>query len=204
MACAPDNGNPESGKPENGKADDVVRVNFEFKRELAKKIEGNLASFCYQCGACTGDCAAAEYSDEFSPREIMLKVLYGMENELIRHDSVIWHCTNCYNCHERCPQEVKPVEVIISMKNMLADKGIYPDPVKGVIAAFEKEGRTVAYNPAIDRNRKRFGLKPLVPVPMDEIAAIIGADADEAEEAQEAREARLAEATRQAEEGGEG
>ena len=87
-------------------------------------MEGNLASFCYQCGACVGDCPATTYGDEFNPREIMLKVLYGLGDELICEDSVLWQCTNCYNCHERCPQEVKPVEVIISMKNMLADRGL--------------------------------------------------------------------------------
>ena len=57
---------------------DVVRVNFQFRRELAEKIEGDLASFCYQCGACVGDCPANTYSDGvFNPREIMLEVLLG-------------------------------------------------------------------------------------------------------------------------------
>ena len=155
------------------KKEDVVRVNFEFRRELAKKVEGYLAGYCYQCGACVGDCAAAIYSDEFNPREIMLKVLYGLGEELLVEDSILWQCTNCYNCHERCPQQVKPVEVIISLKNMLADRGIYPPSVDKIIKTFEKEGRTVAYNPAIDTQRKRFGLPPLPKINMDEINAII-------------------------------
>jgi len=81
---------------------DVVRVDFAFKRELAEKVEGDLASYCYQCGACVGDCPANTYSDgAFNPREIMLKVLYGLGDELICEDSILWDCTNCYNCHER-------------------------------------------------------------------------------------------------------
>jgi len=68
---------------------------------------------------------------------------------------------------------VKPVEVIISLKNMLADRGIYPPSVDKIIKTFEKEGRTVAYNPAIDTQRKRFGLPPLPKINMDEINAII-------------------------------
>jgi heterodisulfide reductase subunit C len=161
------------------KKDDVVRVDFDFRRELAEKVEGNLASFCYQCGACVGDCAAAMYTDEFNPREIMLKVLYGLGEELLTEDSILWECTNCYNCHERCPQEVKPVEIIISMKNMLADRGIYPDPVKRIIETFEEEGRTVKYNPAIDKQRERFGLPPLPEVPMDEIKPLIEPEPEE-------------------------
>ena len=156
-----------------GDKDDVVRVNFDFRRELAEKIEGNLASFCYQCGACVGDCPATTYSDTFNPREIMLKVLYGLGEELMGKDSILWECTNCYNCHERCPQEVKPVEVIISLKNMLADRGIYPDPVAKIIKEFEATGRTTPVGQAVQRQRQRFGLPPLEPVPMDEIRKLI-------------------------------
>ena len=164
---------------ESSKQDDVVRVDFAFRRELAEKVEGDLASFCYQCGACVGDCPATTYGDEFNPREIMLKVLYGLSDELIREDSILWQCTNCYNCHERCPQEVKPVEVIISMKNMLADRGFAPPTAVKVIQTFMESGRTVPDNPAIDKQRAKFGLPPLPPVPMDEILALLEPDAEE-------------------------
>jgi heterodisulfide reductase subunit C len=156
------------------KKDAPVRVDFAFRRELAEKIEGDLASFCYQCGACVGDCPACTYSDgRFNPRKIMLMVLYGLGDELIREDSILWDCTNCYNCHERCPQEVKPVEVIISMKNMLADRGFAPAAADRVIKTFETTGRTVPPSPAIDKQRAKYGLAPLPEVPMDEITAIL-------------------------------
>jgi heterodisulfide reductase subunit B len=165
-----------------------VRVNFEFRRELARKIEGNLASFCYQCGACVGDCPATTYSEAFNPREIMLEVLYGLGDELIKEDSPLWLCTNCYNCHERCPQEVKPVEVIISLKNMLADRGIYPESAKRIIHTFETTGRTTPGGPAVDKQRERFGLPPLKPVPMEEVQALLmKPDAEGAEPLREPR-----------------
>lgn len=153
--------------------DDIVRVDFDFRRELARKVEGNLASFCYQCGACVGDCPATTYGDGFNPREIMLKVLYGLGEELLKEDSILWQCTNCYNCHERCPQEVKPVEVIISLKNMLADRDIYPKAVDKIIKTFETTGRTTPLSEAVTRQRERFGLPPLPEVPMDEIRKLI-------------------------------
>lgn len=159
--------------------DDVVRVDFGFRRELARKVEGNLAGYCYQCGACVGDCPAARYASTFNPREIMLKVLYGLGQELLTTDSVLWQCANCYNCHERCPQDVKPVEVIISLKNMLADRGIYPDPVQKIIHTFETTGRTTPHSPAVDRHRAEFGLPPLQPVPVEEIQKIITSAVDE-------------------------
>jgi heterodisulfide reductase subunit B len=103
----------------------------------------------------------------------MLKVLYGLGEELLGEGSVLWRCTNCYNCHERCPQEVKPVEVIISLKNMLADRGIVPGPVQSVIRTFEETGRTVPMSAAVDRQRAKFGLPPMAPVPVEEIKALI-------------------------------
>jgi heterodisulfide reductase subunit C2 len=155
----------------------TVHVDFAFRREVAKKIEGNLAAYCYQCGACVGDCPAAAYSDgAFSPRQIMLEVLYGMSAELLGSESVLWECTNCYNCHERCPQQVKPVEVIIALKNMLADRGIYPTTVEKTIATFEQTGRTVPLSSAVDRQREQYHLPPLQPVPMDEIRALLAED----------------------------
>lgn len=156
--------------------DDVVRVDYGFRRELAEKLDGNLANFCYQCGACAGDCPAAAYSDRFSPRDIMLKVLYGLGDELLQENSVLWECTNCYNCHERCPQEVKPVEVIIALKNMLADRGIYPEGVQRVIRTFETSGRTVPPSPAVDRQREQYGLPMLRPVALDEVQSLLVPD----------------------------
>ena len=128
-----------------------------------------------------GDCPATTYSSEFNPREIMLKVLYGLGEELLVEDSILWQCTNCYNCHERCPQEVKPVEVIISLKNMLADLGVYPDPVKKIIETFETTGRTTPISAAVHRQRERYGLPPLAPVPMDEIQQLVEPASDKGE-----------------------
>ena len=109
----------------------------------------------------------------------MLMVLYGLGDELIRDGSILWDCTNCYNCHERCPQQVKPVEVIISLKNMLADRGFAPVSADKVVKTFLETGRTVPPNPAIDKQRAKFDLAPLSPVPVDEIAKILGPSADE-------------------------
>jgi len=172
--------NLDQDKKDNGNDCDLVHVDFAFRRELAEKVEGNLAGFCYQCGACVGDCPATTYSEEFNPRKIMLQVLYGLGDELLKEDSVLWQCTNCYNCHERCPQEVKPVEVIISLKNMLADRGIYPGAVEKLLATFDKCGRTVPMNPAIDRHRAKFGLAPVAELPVDELQTIT-AEKDPAE-----------------------
>ena len=152
---------------------DVTPVSFRFRQALAQKLEGALSNYCYQCGACVGDCPAATYGEGFNPRDIMLKTLYGLERELLTDASPLWECTNCYNCHERCPQDVKPVEVIIALKNMLADRGIVPPAVARVVATFEETGRTAPTGKVAERQRAEFGLPELEPVPMEEIRTLL-------------------------------
>ena len=64
-------------------------------------------------------------------------------------------------------------EVVISLKNMLADRGMAPPAAERVIRTFLSTGRTVPPSPAIDKQRARFGLPPLPEVPMDEISKIL-------------------------------
>jgi len=157
-------------------SDDAVRVDFDFRNELAEKLEGNRVAYCYQCGACVGDCPAATYDSRFNPREIMLQVLYGQEQELLGEGSVLWHCTNCYACTERCPQDVKPVEIIIALKNMLSDRGKTPRTVRKVIQTFEETGRTVPMSKGVVRNRAKWDLPPLHDIDMDEITPLLQPD----------------------------
>jgi heterodisulfide reductase subunit C len=71
------------------------------------------------------------------------------------------------------------VEVIISLKNMLADRGYAPAAAERVIQTFESTGRTVPPSPAIDKQRAKFGLPPLPEIPLEEIAAILRPEGEE-------------------------
>lgn len=67
----------------------------------------------------------------------MLKVLLGLEDELLVEDSVVWDCATCYTCMERCPQRVRPGEVITAVKNELTSRGLLPP---GINKEVNKEG----------------------------------------------------------------
>ena len=148
-------------------------INFEFRRRLAKYIDGERVNYCYQCGACVGDCPAARYIEEFNPREILLESLLGLVDRFWGEDSLVWQCTNCYNCYERCPQGVRPVEVIIALKNMMAEEGIAPKQVTDMTAKIIETGRSVIVSNATNRIRARFDLPPLEDLPVDEIEKIL-------------------------------
>jgi heterodisulfide reductase subunit C len=160
----------------NGKqtrAPETGTVNFDFREKLNSVAEGFRHNFCYQCGACVADCPASIYSDHFNPRLIILKALLGFEDELIRPDSEIWDCTNCYTCSERCPQEVRPVDVIIAMKNICVAEGKAPEMVKNISDTVLSDGITTRVTSVTERRRNELGLTPMKKVPVDEINRII-------------------------------
>ena len=100
-------------------------VEFGWRPEEAGELGDTWANFCYSCGACLADCLAAKHGIGFNPRDIMLKVRYGLGARLLVGNSILWQCFKCDNCRERCPQELKPVDVINALREMLADL-VYP------------------------------------------------------------------------------
>jgi heterodisulfide reductase subunit C len=144
-------------------------INYKFKERLRQTLGGEAYSYCYQCGACVGDCPAAMYSVDFNPREILLQALLGDEEALTGENSPIWNCTNCYTCYERCPQAVRPVEVIIALKNICYQKQTAASEVQQIVKSVRSSGRTVTITSLSDRRRKELGLKEIKPVPMDEL-----------------------------------
>jgi heterodisulfide reductase subunit C len=148
-------------------------IAFDFRDRLNAVIGGRLHSYCFQCGACAGDCPTARYSPRFNPRLIMLKCIMGLEEELLGEDSPIWLCTNCYNCYERCPQDVRPVEVIIALKNLARAQHRAPQKVESMVASVQAQGMTVSVGSATERIRAELGLPPVPAVPVDELRELM-------------------------------
>ena len=151
----------------------MTTIDFDFKKKLDGLIGGELHSYCFQCGACVGDCPAARYSERFNPRLIMLECIMGRVEGLLGEGSVIWECTNCYNCLERCPQDVRPAEVIIALKNLCGPRKTRPGKITDMVKAVQKTGLTGMVTPAINRIRADLGLGPVKPVPMEEIRKLL-------------------------------
>ncbi len=150
-----------------------LEVNLPARRRLLAMLGAGGVSYCYQCGACVGDCPSARFYPGFNPREIMLTALVGAIDRLIARDSVIWQCSNCYNCYERCPQDVRPVEVIIALKNLARLEGDPPPEVRGVYETILKTGRSAPVMSGLDRKRAGLGLPPLPRIDVAELAAIL-------------------------------
>jgi heterodisulfide reductase subunit C len=103
----------------------------------------------------------------------MLKAQLGLEAELIGPESEIWLCTNCYTCSERCPQDVRPVDVIIALKNICMDEGKAPDLVRKVSDAVLATGTTTKVTSLVEKRRAEYGLAPLPEFPTADIQRLV-------------------------------
>jgi heterodisulfide reductase subunit C len=110
----------------------MYRIEGTLDSDLSRIARADLARLCYTCGICVGDCPAARFSDDFNPRQIFLKVCLGAEDGLVGEDSPIWKCTTCYTCHERCPAGVKPLDVILALRNLSYSRGSCPEGLRNV------------------------------------------------------------------------
>jgi heterodisulfide reductase subunit C len=133
-------------------------IDYSFRKKLNKVLGGFSHNYCYQCGACVGDCPAHNHLSQFNPRTIILQALFGFEEDLIGPKSLIWNCTYCYNCHERCPQEVSPIEVIIALKNLSIDKNTNPPVLQNIVERVKKTGLTVSITELSAKRREELNL----------------------------------------------
>ena len=166
---------PESNAGKPGKR---IVIDLASRRRLLETLGGNHVSLCYQCGACVGDCPSARFHPDFNPREIMLTALMGGLSELLAADSIIWKCSNCYNCYERCPQDVRPVEVIIALKNLAREDGHQPEEVASIYEMILKTGRSAPVLPGLNRKREQLGLPPVLPVDVAELRELLRPEED--------------------------
>jgi len=150
-----------------------ITIDLARRRRLLAAFGGNRVSFCYQCGACVGDCPSARFHAAFNPREIMMSALLGDLEYLLQPESVIWKCSNCYNCYERCPQDVRPVEVILALKNLAREDDQQPDEVRAIVAMIEKSGRSAPMLGTLNRRREAMGLPPIAPVAVEELRTLL-------------------------------
>jgi heterodisulfide reductase subunit C len=151
-------------------------INYKFREKLNGIPEGFRHNYCYQCGACVADCPAGNYSERFNPRLIILKALLGFEEELVQPDSEIWECTNCYTCSERCPQDVRPVDVIIALKNLCVREGKAPATIGNIYNSVLATGITTKISSLVERRRQEMGLSPLKEFPVDDLKKIFEAE----------------------------
>jgi heterodisulfide reductase subunit C len=145
-----------------------------FSEEVANRHGGETLKSCYQCGTCASSCPVARLDSNFNPREVIKLTLLGEKKEIVSGEA-IWLCTSCFNCQERCPQNVEIAELIYALRNMAIESGKSPNIYADFASALITDGRIVAISKFVEKKREEYGLPSLKPVGIEDLNTILSA-----------------------------
>ena len=160
--------------------DTLTRSNItdDFKQAVIDAGAESLA-ICFQCGTCTGACPSGRRTP-YRVRQLVRRSLLGLKDELLADDS-IWMCSTCYECQERCPREIKIVDIVKIVRNYASQAGYMAKAHKMTGSFVIKTGHGVPINDATKALRKSVGLNELPPTThefpeaLDEVQTILKA-----------------------------
>ena len=124
---------------------------------------------CSECLACADDCATAKTTSSYHPEEILQLVKDGKIEEAIGRED-IWFCMNCHECTTLCPQDFGMVKLIIRLKNLAAESGIYPEVVGHRSSSLHEMG--YSFEPDIEK-REKMGLSEISQPEMEKLRKLI-------------------------------
>jgi heterodisulfide reductase subunit C len=119
---------------------DISKSDIRFLRNLNRSLGAADLLKCFQCGVCTASCPVREFEEKFNPRKIMKLAKLGLKDEVFQN-SFIWLCSMCFMCHEKCPQDVKPPDVMTVLRNMAAKEGFAPPNIVKLLDILGRSGR---------------------------------------------------------------
>lgn len=129
---------------------------------------------CYQCGVCTGGCPVAYVKPEYNPRRILEAIILGQYEEILSSD-LVWLCTSCHSCLERCPQRIEVSELLIELRNLAAETGNIPKLLLERAKRIAETGQSTPISRASTVWREKLNLAPVSPVNVEEVQGILQA-----------------------------
>lgn len=142
-------------------------------KPLAIEEIKRLLNVCYQCGTCASSCAAGMVNQAKNIRKLVQHIVHTPDAVLPDDLDLLWFCSTCYQCEDRCPEGVPLTTLLLQLRNMAAEKGAIPDAIQKEIDALTDCGFTY---PPLDRmrsRRRKLGLPDLPRPDGAEIKALI-------------------------------
>ena len=152
---------------------DLTKSDTRFLRRLSHEFGASELSACFQCGVCTASCPIRELDDTFNPRKIMKLAKLGLKDQVLNNE-FIWLCSMCFVCLERCPQDVRPPDVMTVLRNMAAKEGLAPPNLMKLVQILAEKGRIYEIDDFIEDERDDRELPPVEAEP-ETIKKIAGA-----------------------------
>lgn len=142
-------------------------LDADFTREVSSLIGGKDLTACFQCAKCSAGCPVSDKVN-IQIHEVMRMLLFGLK-EVLQTD-MVWLCTTCYTCQQRCPQGIDITDILFGLKNMAFRKGITPTGYIGARRSLYDIGRL--YEPT-DWERDDLNLDPVPQLNVDHLRKML-------------------------------
>jgi ferredoxin/nitrate reductase gamma subunit len=122
---------------------------------------------CTECGRCTSVCPANITGKLLSPRKVMMDTrdrMVELGNEKAKngddfhdgkslHDKIsneeLWACTTCNACVDICPINIRPVDIIMQMRQYLTmEQSAAPSELNGMMTNLENNNAPWQFSPS--------------------------------------------------------
>lgn len=139
---------------------DVSLLEPRFRAEIVAEPGGERFMRCFSCGTCVAGCPVAGHTEKYNPRRIIRMAIWGMRQEVLSSE-VIWLCSACYTCDERCPQDVHIPALMNAMRNIAVRNGHVPATVRQQAELLREHGRLYEITSFENERRQEWGLPPV-------------------------------------------
>ncbi len=106
---------------------------FVEVNEAIREMGGKDLNQCMQCGLCAGSCPWRLVDGEFNIRHVIRLNQFGLEG--YESDDVLYGCTTCGVCVQRCPREVAIIDIIRAIRSMVMETGAIPKPLQAAVGS---------------------------------------------------------------------
>ncbi len=116
----------------------MAQIPFYEVNEAIVAMGGEDLNLCMQCGMCSGSCPWRLVDGEFFVRQMIRMGQLGLEG--YESDDILYGCTTCGVCPQRCPRGVSIIDIMRSMRSMIAEAGAIPGVLKTVLGSVHGKG----------------------------------------------------------------
>ena len=108
-------------------------------------VKGLNYNVCMQCGECSGSCPVFPRTG-FNVRRLVNELYYAVSPAKlypplnIYERKEVWDCTTCGTCSDRCPRDVKPLDIVKAVRSLLVEEGLVPPTLSEALKGVYKYG----------------------------------------------------------------